>query len=108
MASLTIKMSDEALRKLTAAARLAGVTPERLAETRLEAWAQTDDESPLPDHVPPMVSEPARAWVGTTDKDRDPHEDNAGNYDLNEGGRPWSEVRAELEALLERKLSKSR
>jgi hypothetical protein len=35
----------------------------------------------------------------------DPRDDNAGNYDLNEIGRPWSEVRPELEALLERKLA---
>ncbi|HYC67984.1 hypothetical protein [Brevundimonas sp.] len=35
----------------------------------------------------------------------DPRDDNADNYDLNEVGRPWSEVRPELEAYLERKLA---
>lgn len=35
----------------------------------------------------------------------DPREDNAANYDLNEVGRPWSEIRPEMEALLERKLA---
>lgn len=108
MARLTVKISDEALRKLTAAARLAGVTPEHMAETRLEAWAQTADDRPVPDHLAPVVSEPARDWAHATDEDRDPREDNAADYDLNETGRPWSEVRPEMEALLERKLTKSR
>lgn len=35
----------------------------------------------------------------------DPREDNAATYDLNEVGRPWSEVRPEMVALLERKLA---
>jgi len=35
----------------------------------------------------------------------DPREDRAANYDLTEVGRPWSEVRPEMEALLERKLA---
>lgn len=81
MAKLTLNMSDETLLELTEAARLAGVTPERMAEKRLEAWAQTADGSPGPDH--------------------------AADYDLNEIGRPWSEVRPELEALLERKLQQT-
>ena len=35
----------------------------------------------------------------------DPREDNAADYDLDEVGRPWSEVRPEMMALLERKLA---
>lgn len=108
MAKLTLNMSDETLRKLTEAARLTGVTPEHMAETRLEAWAQTADGGAAPDHAPPVVAEPARAWARATDEDRDPPEDNAANYDLNEIGRLWSDVRPEMEALLERKLNKSR
>ena len=107
MAKLTVSISDEALLKLTEAARLAGVTPERMAETRLEAWPRTDDDNPSPNHAPVGVSEPNHAWP-RADDDRDPPEDNAANYDLNEPGRPWSEVRPEMEALLERKLSKTR
>ncbi|WP_417230200.1 hypothetical protein [Brevundimonas sp.] len=108
MAKLTVNMSDETLQKLTEAARLAGMTPERMAGTMLEAWAQTATGSPATDQTPPGVAEPVRGWAATADGDLDPHEDNAANYDLNETGRPWSEVRPELEALLERKLSKSR
>lgn len=108
MAKLTVNMSDETLRKLTESARLAGVTAERMAETRLEAWAKTADGRPAPDLAPALVAEPSRAWAGAADENGDPREDNADNYDLNEIGRPWSEVRPEMEALLERKLSKSR
>tara|TARA_R110000787_G_scaffold274232_1_gene382106 strand:+ start:206 stop:445 length:240 start_codon:yes stop_codon:yes gene_type:complete len=79
-----------------------------MAETRLEAWAQTADDRPVPPSPPSVVSEPARNWAHATDEDRDPPEDNAADYDLNETGRPWSEIRPEMEALLERKLTKSR
>lgn len=35
----------------------------------------------------------------------DPRHDQASDYDLNEPGRPWSEVRPEMEARLEQKLA---
>lgn len=166
MATVTLKLDSYTLQKLTAAARKAGVSPERMAVLMLEAWLLADDGL---DRGPVGVAEPARAWTGvTTDSggDRqttpedyegpfvdldvaldapstaritaraksmgiapeelaaleldsqffdyddfewpaggDPREDSAANYDLTEVGRPWSEVRPEMEALLERKLA---
>ena len=166
MATFTLKLDSYTLQKLTAAARKAGVSPERMAVLMLEAWILADDG---PDRSPAGVGEPAHAWTGvtteggadqqTTPEDYegpfvdldvaldalsaaritawakrmgitpeelatieldsqffdyddfewpaggDPREDNAANYDLTEVGRPWSEVRPEMEALLERKLA---
>ena len=128
MATFTLKLDKGTLRKLTEAADRAGVTPERMAEMMVETWLLADDDRPAPSGV----GEPARAWAGaaevgggsdqfTTPEDYegpfvdldevewpeggDPREDNAANYDLNEVGRPWSEVRPEMEAYLERKLA---
>ena len=162
MARFTLKLDDYTLRKLTEAARAAGVTPGRMAGTMLEAWVR-DEVGPGPDPAPPGVDEPARAWAGAADdgsrrgtpaepdgpvvelaepirsrfagmardagvsqamlaaevldsrlfdyddfkwpEGGDPRDDNPDDYDLNEVGRPWSEVRPEMEALLERKLA---
>jgi hypothetical protein len=165
MATFTLKLDAYTLRKLTEAARKAGVSPERMAGMMLEAWVH-DAVAPGPERAQSGVDEPARAWadaVGDVDgpdphttpagpggpvvelvepsrsrfaemaKDGgvpqevlaaavldsrlfdhddfewpeggDPREDNAANYDLNEVGRPWSEVRPEMEAYLERKLA---
>jgi len=169
MATFTLTLDGSTLRKLTEAARKAGVTPERMAAMTLEAWILADVGL---NRGPAGVGEPARAWTGvrmdgapdqhTTTEDSDgsfvdlevalgaistakimarakmtgiepedlatialdsrffdyegfewpeggdPREDNASNYDLNEVGRPWSEVRPEMEALLERKLAERR
>lgn len=166
MATFTLKLDGYTLRKLTEAAREAGVTPERMAAMTLEAWILADDG---PDRGSAGVGEPAHAWTGvTTDSGADqqttpedyegpfvdldvalnalsaariaarakmtgitperlatieldnrffdyddfkwpeggdPRADDAANYDLNEVGRPWSEVRPEMEAYLERKLA---
>ena len=128
MTTFTLKLDDDTHRKLTEAAQRAGVTPERMAEMLVEAWLLADDDRA----GPPGVGEPARAWAGAAEADGgsdqfttpeddegpfvdldevdwpeggDPREDNAANYDLNEVGRPWSEVRPEMEAHLERKLA---
>jgi len=137
MANLTLKLDDDPLRKLTEAARKAGVTPERMAEMMLEAWARVAEDGPAPDRVPPGVGEPAHAWAAQADEggsgprttpeapaaqglqDRlvdydefewpeggDPREDSAANYDLNEAGRPWSEVRPEFMALIDKTFGK--
>ena len=42
MASVTLKLDDYTFRKLTEAAREAGVLPERMAELMLEAWILAD------------------------------------------------------------------
>lgn len=102
MATFTLNLDDDTLRKLTDAARRAGVTPERMAAMLVETWLLADDDRP----APPGVGEPARAWAGATDEGGDPREDNAANYDLNEAGRPWSEVRPEFMALIDQTFGK--
>lgn len=66
MASFTLKLSDYTLRKLTEAAREAGVTPERMAEMMVEACIRADDDLLAPTREPAGVGEPARAWAGGT------------------------------------------
>lgn len=102
MTNFTLKLDDDTLRKLTEAARRAGVTPERMAEMVVERWMLADDDLP----TPPGVGEPARAWAGDSGEGGDPREDNAANYDLNEVGRPWSEVRPEFMALIDKTFGK--
>lgn len=102
MATLTLKLDEGTLRNLTETARRAGLTPERMAEMLVERWILADDDRP----VPSGVGEPARAWAGATDEGGDPREDNAANYDLNEVGRPWSEVRPEFVALIDKTFGK--
>ena len=65
MTIFTLKLDDDTLRKLTEAARKAGVTPERMVEIMVEAALVADDDLP----APPGVSEPARVWAGATDDD---------------------------------------
>ncbi|MDI1327443.1 MAG: hypothetical protein PSV23_11670 [Brevundimonas sp.] len=103
MATFTLKLDDDTLRKLTEAARRAGVTPERMAESMLETWILADDDLP----ASPGVGEPARAWTSATDEGDDPREEIAANHDLNEVGRPWSEVRPEFVALIDKTFGKA-
>lgn len=72
--------------RITARAKRTGITPEELATLELNSHFFDYDDFEWP--------------VGG-----DPREDSAANYDLNEVGRPWSEVRPEMEALLERRLA---
>ena len=102
MATFTLKLDDDTLRKLTGAARRAGVTPERMAELMLEAWTLADDDLP----ASPGVGEPARAWAGAPSDGGRPPADNAA-HDLNEVGRPWSEVRPEFVALIDKTFGKA-
>ena len=64
MMTFNIKLDDYALRKLTEAAKRAGVTPERLAEMMVESWLFDDDV--VPDLQAAGVREPARAWTNQT------------------------------------------
>lgn len=102
MATFTLKLDGYTLQKLAEAALRAGVTPERMAEMVVEAWILAGDDLP----APPGVGEPARAWVDAPDEGGDPHGDNAENHDLNEVGRPWSEVRPEFMALIDKTFGK--
>lgn len=102
MATFTFKLDDDMLRKLTDAAQKAGVTPERMAEIMLETGLLADGELP----APPGVGEPAHVWAGESDDGGDPREDNVANYDLNDVGRPWSEVRPEFMALIDKTFGK--
>ena len=67
MATFTIKLDDETLQKLTAAAKRIGVAPERLAEMALESLLLNDD-FPRSGQEAVGVSEPTRAWAGETEK----------------------------------------
>jgi|GEM_PF-668971 len=101
--ALTLTLNDDTAGKIAARAKAMGIPPEQLAAQMLETWLAI-----APDPGLPAVEEPARAWADATGATQDPHEDNAAHYDLNEVGRPWSEVRPEMEALLERKLAQTR
>ncbi len=72
--------------KMRARARVLGIAPEELAVVELDSRFFDYDDFQWP-------------------AGGDPREDSAANYDLTEVGRPWSEVRPEMEALLERKLA---
>ncbi len=67
MASLTLKLSDDTLLRLTEAAREAGVSPERMAEFTLEAWGLSPDRLQMAGGL----AEPGRAWADASDSDRE-------------------------------------
>ena len=71
MASLTLKLSDDTLRKLTEAAHEAGVTPEGMAEMTLEAWALSHEGPPSPPLAAEGLAEPGRAWADARENDRE-------------------------------------
>lgn len=76
--ALKLSLDDYLAAKLAAKARAMGVSPEEFA-TRV-----------ITEAVAPIA---------------DLHSDHASNYDLQEEGRPWSEVRPELVARMKRKLA---
>ena len=63
MPTFALKLDDYALRKLTEAARKAGVTPERMAAETLEAWILDGDEL---DRSPAGVGEPGHPFTDVT------------------------------------------
>ncbi len=83
--ALNLTLSDYTVAKLTKKAEALGVTPETLAAMLLDQQLFDYDDF---------------TWT-----DGDPRDDHVSNYDLNEPGRLWSEVRPELIARLERKLA---
>ncbi|MEQ7155674.1 hypothetical protein [Brevundimonas aurifodinae] len=76
--ALNIKLDDYASAKLAMKAKAMGVSPEEFA-TRV-----------ITEAVEPVA---------------DLKSDHASNYDLQEEGRPWAEVRPELVARMKRKLA---
>lgn len=83
--ALTLKLDDYTAAKIAERAKAMGLAPEVLAAMVLDArFFDYDDFT----------------WING-----DPRDDSAANYDLNEVGRSWSEVRPEMEALIERKLA---
>ncbi len=83
--ALNLKLHAYTASKLAEKAKAMGIAPEDLAAMVL------DDKFSDHDDV---------TWIGG-----DPRDDHADNHDLNETGRPWSEVRPELVARLQRKLA---
>lgn len=81
---LSIELSDLAADALTAKAEILGVAPAELAALLL-------DER--------LLDQADLIW-----SDGDPRQDHAANYDLDESGRAWSDIRPEMIARLERKL----
>jgi transposase InsO family protein len=77
MASFTLTLDDDTLRKLTEAARRAGVTPDRMARMLVEAGLRAVDGLP----GVPGVGEPARAWVGPGEDDGAEHPTTAESYE---------------------------
>ena len=65
MATFTIKLDDDTLRKLTEAAERAGMTPERWAEMLVESSLSDGDDVQGLDRNSTGVREPARAWKET-------------------------------------------
>ena len=61
MATLTVKLAPQTLRRLIEAARREGLTPEQLAERMLESFALSED-LPATDR-PSGVSEPTATWT---------------------------------------------
>ena len=80
--ALTLKLDDYTAAKIAARAKAMGIPPEELAAMVLDArFFDYDDFT----------------WIGG-----DPRDDDASRYDLNEIGRPWSEVRPEFLALIDK------
>lgn len=86
LVDLEVTLDALSAARITARAKMMGIAPEELATTALDGQFFDYDDFEWPEGG-------------------DPREDNAANYDLNEVGRPWSEVRPEMVAYLERKLA---
>lgn len=83
--AVTLKLDDYAATKLAAKAEALGISIEDLATSLVSSQLFDYDDF---------------TWING-----DPRDDHADNYDLKEPGRPWSEVRPELIARLNRKLA---
>jgi len=80
--ALNITLSDYTASKLAEKAKAMGIAPEELAAMVLDdKFVDYDDFT----------------WING-----DPRDDNVSNYDVNEPGRPWDEVRPEFMALIEK------
>jgi len=84
--ALTLKLDVYTTRKISERAKAMGVAPEELAALVLDARFFNYDDFTL--------------------INGDPREDDASAYDLQETGRPWSEVRPEFVTLIDRTFGK--
>lgn len=83
--ALNLTLTDYTASKIAEKAAAMGMTPEDLAAMVLDArFFDYDDFT----------------WING-----DPRQDHAGNHDLNEVGRAWSELRPEFLARLKQKLA---
>lgn len=84
--ALTLKLDDYTAAKIAERAKIMGIPPEDLAAMVLDArFFDYDDFT----------------WING-----DPRHDHASNYDLQEEGRPWSEVRPDFLALIDKTFGK--
>ena len=84
--AMTLKLDDYTTRKIAERAKAMGIAPEELAALVLDARFFNYDDF---------------TWING-----DPREDDVSAYDLQEAGRPWSEVRLEFMALIDRTFGK--
>lgn len=85
--AMTLKLDDYTAAKIATRAKAMGIPPEELAAMVLDArFFDYDDFT----------------WING-----DPRDDDASNYDLQEKGRPWDEVRPELMALIDKTFGKA-
>ncbi|MGV8928137.1 MAG: hypothetical protein ACOH1E_00150 [Brevundimonas sp.] len=68
MATFTLKLDDETLQKLTAAAKRINMTPERLAEMALKSLLLKGEDFSGSAQETAGVGEPTRAWAGETEE----------------------------------------
>ena len=84
--ALTLKLDDYTAAKVAERAKAMGISPEELAAMVLDArFFDYDDFT----------------WING-----DPREDDASKYNVQETGRPWSEVRPEFMALIDKTFGK--
>ena len=84
---MTLKLDDYTSAKIAERAKAMGIPPEELAAMVLDArFFDYDDFT----------------WING-----DPRDYDASNYDLQETGRPWSEVRPEFTALIDKTFGKA-
>ena len=84
--ALTLKLDDYTAAKIAERAKAMGIAPEALAAMVLDArFFDYDDFT----------------WING-----DPRDEDAADHDLQEEGRPWSEVRPELMALIDKTFGK--
>lgn len=84
--ALTLRLDPYTSAKIAERAKVMGIAPEELASMVLDArFFDYDDFT----------------WING-----DPREDDASKHDLSEAGRPWSDVRRDFTALIDKTFGK--